>query len=192
MEESVWSFKNVTLRNRKYLVLLVRHNDFPEPVSAELERHADKFGEFMRAKGALIVPYPHRSRDALDEVLAKDWPSEIKEKMEATQFPFFVVVDQDYEVFSPKTHRSALIWFEDFEQKPIEIWKVLDSVAKKIYHDEDLFGYLEDIDTKARRAQLAKGAEAPARWVDLTLPIVPGFVSINASAIWADLMKKLQ
>jgi hypothetical protein len=65
-------------------------------------------------------------------------------------------------------------------------------VARKIRCDDDLFQYLEDVEAKARRAHLAKHAKDAAKYVDIGIPIIPGFVSVKADAIWADVMRLFQ
>jgi hypothetical protein len=192
MEESVWSFKHVTLRHRHYLLLLVRWNDFEEPVSVELERNAKKFGEFMEGNGALIMPYREKLQQAFTEIMDKHWPDEVHQRMDSTQFPFLVVINKDFESFDPGRDPSAIIWFEDFEEKPAEVWKVLATVAKRIQKGNDVFAYLGDVQRRAQRSQLGKRAENAAKYVDINIPIIPGFVSVKAAAIWADAMKLLQ
>ena len=105
-----------------------------------------------------------------------------------------MIIDQDFKTFDPKAkdHRSTIIWFADFEEDPDDVWKVLNTIANKIQSGEDLFEYLEAVESKARRAKIAKHGETIAKYVDIDIPIIPGFVSVKAGAIWADVMKQFQ
>ena len=88
MEESVYSFENVTLRHRRYLVLVVRWSEFKEDVSKRLFENIEEFGEYMEAEGALIVPYKNKMREAFGEVLKKDWPQPVKMRMNKSNIHF--------------------------------------------------------------------------------------------------------
>jgi hypothetical protein len=191
MEETVWSFENVTLRHRRCIVLLVRWSDFAEAVTVEIERHAEKFGEFMESKGVLVMPYRHKMRESFAEVVDKGWPEAVRARIEATKFPFLLIIKEDFRDFSPARHRSAIVWFEDFEEKPEEVWKVLDSLATRVVRDEDVFDWLTEVEARARRSELARKAGEASRYIDVDIPILPGVVSIKAGAIWADVMKRL-
>lgn len=183
MTDKVCAFENATLRYRDYLFFLVVWSDFNNRVTKALKEHIEQFGKELREKGAVILPSGDDTRATFIEIFQKPWPAELKERMQNDDYPFLLVIEQDFAAFDPEKHRSAIVWFSDYSEDPGDIWKIMARIARKVDAGADLFDYFEEVRERARR----KGILAKVgRYLDLKLPVIPGFVSVNANAIWAD------
>jgi hypothetical protein len=145
----------------------------------------------MEAQGALVLPYRQKILEAFGEVLAKDWPEPVRARKEATAFPFLVIIAKHFEPFDPGDDPSAIVWFEDLEDRSDGVWKVLDAIARRVQRGDDLFACLRGVEAKAARAAKADQAAGLGRYVDVAIPVIPGFVSIRAGAILADALRRL-
>ncbi len=188
MEWNVWSLKHVTRAHRDVIVILLAWNRFSNRVTDEIARHTTEFGHLMKYRGVLVMPYPERMQDALNEVLEKPWPEALSARIRTERYPFLLLIDADFEAFDPVTGRSAFVWFSDFRQNEEPIWQVFDAIGHRVEAGEDAIAYLTSVAEKARagrfRARLAK----LSKYVDVSIPLIPGVVSVNAGAVWADLL----
>lgn len=185
MDRNVWSLKYVKLLPHDYIVILLAWNQFSNRVTDEIRKHAKEFGHLMSYKGVLVMPYDDRMKDALGEVLEKNWPPSIRQKIQDEKYPFLLIINADFEDFDPRDHKSAFVWFSDFRNDEQGVWQVFDTIARKIEQRQDLIRYLTEI---AKEAELGRFQEQLAelpKYVNVTVPIVPGIISVNAGAVWA-------
>lgn len=186
MEWHVWSLKHVTRQHRDVIVILLSWNRFSNRVTDELKKHTKEFGALMSYRGVLVMPYEERMRESLSEVLEKPWPSSLAENIKREPYPFLLIIDKDFEEFDPNEDKVGFIWFSDFKDNEEPIWQVLDCIARKVDAGDDLFAYLDLVHKKSRSKKLRDKLAKLAKYVEVKIPVVPGVVSVNAGAIWAD------
>jgi hypothetical protein len=191
MSEKVVSFQDVEIRGaRKYLLLLVAWNDFQSGLRESLKKHSEVLGEAVGRYAAWVESY--EGWKAYEEVFEKAWPEEIKVRMSNEQDPFLLIIDTSFAQFDPTTNRSAIVWFSDWGDRPSEVWKPLAALQRRILREDDLFVYFENLRIRALRSKWIGRFSKLAQYFELSLPIVPGFVSVHIDAILADSLGQLE
>jgi hypothetical protein len=190
MEWNVWSLNHVELRHRDVIVILLAWNRFSNTVSEEIKKHSKEFGHIMTYKGVLVMPYDDRMRDALTEVLAKNWKTDVRTRLENEQYPFLLIINRDFVKFEPENDRFAFVWFSDLKGNEECIWEVLDTIAQKVERRDDIFDYLAAVADEAREGKFQKRLAALSKYAEVNVPIIPGLISLNAGAIWAAIMSR--
>jgi hypothetical protein len=190
MEDVVWLMENAKLRHRRYLVLVIQQTVArSDRVRQALLAETHDIGRQMRDRGAVVVPYEEQIATTFLELTAKPWRDEIRARMDATLYPFLVILETDFSDFDPGRDRSAIIWLEDFADRPDRVWEATAKLTRLVTDEEaDLFDVLAEVE-RAARAQ--ERAEAVERYVDARIPLIPGFVSLKASALLAGLVRRL-
>jgi hypothetical protein len=115
-----------------------------------------------------------------DELLDKNWPPPIRERLSTDFYPFMLVIRADFANFDPQADQWALIWFREFRSDPTQVIELFGRMARKIKLGEDAFGYLAAFAVRDRAGRWARYFE-----------FKPGIfgVSIDASAVLQDLLK---
>lgn len=191
MSEKVVSFQDVEIRgSREYLLLLVAWNDFQSELRESLGKHSEVLAKAVGRAAAWVEAY--EGWRAYEEVVEKSWPEEIKVRMNNEQDPFLLIIDTSFARFDPLTNRSAIVWFSDWGDHPSEVWKPLAALQKRILQEDDLFAYFENLRIRALRSKWIRRFKKLTQYFELSLPIVPGFVSIHIDAILADSLGQLE
>ena len=179
MSEQVTSFIPVEAGEQRYLFFFVTWNDFVTPITEELQKHRESFGEALGLRGSVIQAYRSARGDTYQEVVQKDWPQQVSERMNSEQDSFMLVIGEDFNKFDPKIHQWSLVWFSDFWKQTDSIWRVFAALAQKVRRGDDIFDYLEGVSRKQKYATLSKYIE-----------IKPGLfgTSIDVKAILEDLL----
>ncbi len=179
MSEQVTSFFPVEVGEQRYLFFFVTWNDFVTPITEELRKHREAFGESLGLQGSIIQAYRSATGETFQEVIRKDWPPKVIERMNSEQDPFMLVTGEDFKKFDPKIHRWSLVWFSDFWKKTDSIGRVFAALAQKVQRGENIFDYLEGVSRKRKYAKISKYIE-----------IKPGLLgtSIDVEAILEDLL----
>jgi hypothetical protein len=169
-------FSEAHLWGSDYLFLFLDFNDFVSNRADSVRAQLDAFGARLGPKGWVVSIFERMSYNAADEVFEKPWPEEFKEQLAGTPDPAMLVIDQDFNVFDPREHRWAAIWFAEHE--PASVYRLLNELANRVRRDEDLFSYLAGLGRKDRFRRFARYFE-----------VKPGLfgVSLNAGAIFDDL-----
>jgi hypothetical protein len=178
MTKLVTSFIPIEAGEQRHLFFFVTWNDFVTPITEELQRHREVFGEALGLQGSVIQAYRSATEGTFKEVVGKDWPPRVSERMNSEQDPFMLVIGEDFKRFDPNIHRWSLIWFSDFWEKTDSIWRVFAALAQKVQRGENIFDYLEGVSRKQKYATISKYIE-----------IKPGLfgTSIDVKAILGDL-----
>jgi hypothetical protein len=150
-EREVNAFSEVTIGDDKYLFLLVDATLADnQRDSRELLVHG--FGQALGDDATFIHTPPEDAFNAWAEVSNKDWPREIREKMEDYHYPFILVIKDDFEEFDPRDHRFAILWLslfgsEDDSKRVEELRKLLAGIARRVRSAEgpDIFEYVESV-----------------------------------------------
>jgi hypothetical protein len=188
MEDVVWLMENAKLRQRRYLVLLIQQRVYSaEEVRDAIRANVHDFGRQMRDKGAVVMPYEEQVATTFAEVTAKPWPEALRDRMDATKYPFLVIIDRDFAAFDPREHRAAVVWFEDYAEAPDTIWQVFDTITAAVTGADDLFDALAEVE---RAARAEARAEMVDRYVDARIPLIPGIVSLKANALIRGLLRR--
>jgi hypothetical protein len=188
MDWSVWSLKHAELRHRDVIVILLAWNQFSNKVSEEIRKHSKEFGHVMGYKGVLVLPYDDRMRNALQEVLNKNWTNDIKERLKNEQYPLFLIINRDFDDFDPEKDKFAFVWFSDMKGNEENMWEVLDAIAQKVERREDIFQYLTAVAEEAERGKFVDLLAGLSKYAEVKIPVIPGVISLNAGAIWAALV----
>lgn len=179
MSEQVSSFIPVVAGKQKCLFFLVTWSDFVTPITEELGKHREAFGEALGLQGTVVQSFRSATNKTFQEVLRKPWPPKIVERMNSEVDPFMLIIGEDFERFQPKVDRWSLVWFSDFRKNKDSIWRVFAVIAQKIQKGVNIFDYFYGISRKEKYASFSKYFE-----------IEPGIfgTSIDVKAILSDLL----
>jgi hypothetical protein len=159
MSELVTSFVTVKAGDQRFLFFFVTWNDFVTPISDELRKHREAFGEALGPQGSVVQAFRSATGETFQEVVRKDWPAKVIERMDSEQDPFMLVIGEDFKSFDPKIHRWTLVWFSDFWKKTDSIWRVFAALAQKVRKGENIFDYLEGVSRIQKYASISKYIE---------------------------------
>ena len=191
MSEKVVSFQDVEIRGaREYLLLLVAWNDFQSELRESLAKHSEVLAKAVGRAAAWVEAY--EGWQAYEEVTKKSWPEQVKVRMDNEQDPFLLIIDTSFARFDPLANRSAIVWFSDWGDHASEVWKPLAALQKRILQEDDLFAYFENLRIRALRSKWIGRFKKLTQYFELSLPIVPGFVSVHIDAILADGLGQLE
>jgi hypothetical protein len=143
MSEKVSSFINTEIGKMRHLFYISSWNLIETEVQEVLEKHREAFGEALGKDGKVVSSYKAATNQTFQEMVNKDWPSSIKDRMKTDQDPFMVVIDRAYDEFSPSENRWAIIWFSEFRESPNDIAYMLNKLASVASNNEDVFQYIE-------------------------------------------------
>lgn len=177
MASTMSGFVNAKLLGGDYLFLLLDFLDYVSDRSEAIKDNLDAFGQQLGPKGWVVSVFERATEQALKDLKAKPWPDDVKRAFEDNPDAALLVITKDFAEFDPQEDPWAVIWFGDHE--PSTIYRLFNEVAKKVKHEEDLFGYLEQV---GRR----RGFRRLSRYVGFQ-PKIFG-ISINANAIFDDLV----
>jgi hypothetical protein len=183
-EREVNAFSEVTIGDDKYLFLLVDATLADnQPDSKELLVHA--FGQALGHDATVIHTPREDAFNAWAEVSNKNWPREIRSKMEDYHYPFILVIKEDFEEFDPSDHRFAILWLsvfgsEDDSERVEELRKLLAGIARRVRSadDPDIFEYVESV--AAAGAGPEPAAASASVWDNLR------GTAVNATAVIGD------
>ncbi len=179
MSEQVTSFIRVEVGDSRYLFFLVTWNDFVTPITEELQKQREPFGEALGLRGSVIQAFKSARNSTFNQVVAKQWPQDIVKRMKTEQDPFMLIINQDFREFKPEMHPWGIVWFSDFWEKSNLIYRVFGALAQKVRGGEDVLGYLATLSRQGKYKKLTKYLE-----------IKPGLwgVAIDVKALLDDLL----
>lgn len=179
----------------RYAFIFAAWDTFYDEVRNELTRQAHAFGGALGGKGIFVQPFPERMHEAANEVLGKQWPDALRQRLDDSADPIILIIDQEFAQFDPREHGYAIIWLGDYHSEPEAIRPLLQVLAQKTRRDEDVIGYLRDVAEKvqddARRTELDDAVGTAARiasYVEVK-PTLFG-VSIDLKAILRDIAQR--
>lgn len=178
MSAKVSSFKTVRMNKYEYVFIVAGWNDYVTPITDELNKQLEPFGEDLGTKGLVVQPYKSATRNTLEEITGKNWDKDIMNRFEKESHPFMLIIDTDFEYFNPTSHSWGIIWFSEFENQPAKVIQLLKKLANKTRTGKDVFSYLKCVTKESKLKILAKYFEVK--------PKVFG-ISIDAKAILEDL-----
>jgi hypothetical protein len=143
MSGLVSSFERVKIGEFRYLFIIVTWNDYASGIAEEIEKQFEPFGADLGIKGQIVKAFKTASFNTADEVLSKKWTKEMKEKLESSQDPVMLIIDQDFNLFNPAEDQWAIIWFSDYFKNTEKIYRIFSLLSGKTKRDEDLFKFLK-------------------------------------------------
>jgi hypothetical protein len=195
---SVWcmrkvsSLKTGTAGDYRWVFILVAFSDYKSDVREEVRRQADAFAADLREMGMWVEAFEQAQWEVAREVLEKQWPNEIREKMEAASEPALLVIENDFDRFNPCKHRWAIVWLTDLRGDD-DVRPFLKKIASTARRGDDVIGALNEAATRiAQKEQGARVARFTARagsyieWKP-KLPLVG--LQIDLKAILRDLAR---
>jgi hypothetical protein len=171
-EEIVVSFKTVTLRERKYLFLIVMAARFENnPHQDALQRDIPDFGKNLGASGAVVSAYEAVDEKVREEVLSKSWGDEkAVQAMRQSIDPFILVINQDFERFDPQEHEWALLWLSNYEAEDLN--RVFAYLVRETKQDEgDVFRYLKRLAARDKTKRWIKYFEFKPHLLGVSLDV---------------------
>ncbi|MBK6950309.1 MAG: hypothetical protein IPH16_21505 [Haliscomenobacter sp.] len=115
--------------------------------------HLEKFGERIGEQALVVQAYFKDTYETAEQILSLPWLPDLRSRMEQEQEPFLLVIREDFRAFDPSVHPWGILWFGDYWDDPDAIWRVLDTLTRKLRSGEDLFAYFQHLreapDTKA-------------------------------------------
>jgi hypothetical protein len=184
MSEKVSAFWPVHIGKFQYLFFVINWNDFSNTITESLERNFEILGQEIGLAGKVVQAYKSARWETFKEVKKKDgWPHDVFARFDSEQYPFMLVINTNFEEFSPKEDLWTVIWFSDFRDNPDTISEIFGNLVKKIRQDENLFVYFKNLAVKQTTKELAEYFE-----------IKPGAfgISVDVNAILEDLGKSMQ
>lgn len=169
-------------------------NTYQDPVRDEIDRQKDAFAEDLGSAGVLEEAFESYRADWARAFLAKQWPEDIRRRIDADREPLILVTENGgsgFAGFDPGRDRWAIIWFSQFEGSPYDIKPLFMTLARKTRDGEDVIQYLIDVAVRdSERHKAGKIARFFARGVGYVdwRPSIPFIgLSIDVKAILADL-----
>jgi hypothetical protein len=184
MSEKVSAFWPVQVGKFQYLFFIVNWNDFSNQITASLERNIEILGQEIGIAGKVVQSYKSARGQTFDEVINKDgWPRNVSTRFESEQYPFMLVINKNFEDFSPPDDVWAVVWFSDFSDNPDRISEIFGTLVKKIRREEDLFAYFRSLTLKQNTKEFVDYFE-----------IKPGAfgLSVDVKALLEDLGTSIQ
>ncbi len=163
--ELVSSFIPVDIGKMRYLFFLVTWNAFVTPLTEQLQKQREAFGEALGPEGVIIQAFRSATGNTFAEVVAKKWPPDVAKKMKGEQDPFMIIINESFEKFDPDTNPWGVVWFSNFLERPDSIYRVLGALAQKVRNQENVFECLSKLSRKQKYKRLSKYVEIqPGLW----------------------------
>ncbi len=178
MTAKVSSFSAVRMNNYDYVFIVAGWNEFVTPITDELYKQIEPFGEALGLNGLVVQPYKSATRNTLDEVTGKNWDKDIRARFDRETYPFIIIINTDFAKFNPASHFWSIIWFSEYENQPSRIVTLFQKLANKTRTNKNVFSYLKCVTLESKVKRVAK-------YIELK-PAVFG-ISIDAKAILNDL-----
>jgi hypothetical protein len=177
MSMKVGSLDSVAIGRFQYIFIIVVWDDYVSPIRSELEKQSEAFGADLAEKGLVVRAFDNANGHVSGQLLDKNWPDEMKRKLDGDQEPLMVIIRTDFESFDPRSDPWAVLWFSQWEDSPETIYRVFRLLADKSNADEDVFHYV---------ARLSKKRKFK-KWVKY-LELKPNFqgIGININALLED------
>jgi hypothetical protein len=145
MSAKVSSFEKIQLGEYEYLFFLVAWSDYESSVREHLNQHLEKFGERIGEQALVVQSYAKDAYGTAEQMLSLSWEPDLRSRMEQEQEPFLLVIREDFRAFDPSVHPWGILWFGDYWDDPDAVWRVLDSLTRKLRGGEDLFAYFQHL-----------------------------------------------
>jgi hypothetical protein len=174
-------------------------NSYHDDVRAEIERQKWAFAEDLGDAGVFEEPFESQRSQWADQFRDKEWPEEVREKIDGDGEPVILVLPADemgagFTSFDPTSREWAIIWFSDFEGVPYDVKPLFQTLARKTKAGDDVIVYLREVAERRRRREAAgKVAKIFGRTVSYVdwKPKVPFIgLSIDVKAILEDLLSR--
>lgn len=138
------NFLSVTRGNSEYLFILVAGEHWFEGQARDslipvLEK---VFARNLGDRGTLVISFTKDAKSNLEQVLAKDWPPLVRDALEYSPAQL-LVIDKDFEEFSPPEHSYILIDFRDAPTDGVTAHRVLQQLEHAVNTRESLFAWWE-------------------------------------------------
>lgn len=156
MSAKVSLFAPVRIGGFKYLFVIVGWNDYATALKEEMSKQLDAFGADLGTSALVLQSYKHSEYTTFQEVRKKDWPDDFRERLDGDVDPCMLVIDTDFEVFSPTNDRWAVVWFSDLATYAKDLPRLFHRVAELSRAGGDVFEYLKRLVLKANVKKAAK------------------------------------
>jgi hypothetical protein len=173
----VGSLDSVTIGRFDYVFIIAVWDEYRSPLREQLDKQSDPFGQELGEKGLVVQAFDNANPQVAAQLLAKDWPYEIRQRIDKDHEPIMVIIDVSFEDFDPGEHQWAIVWFSQWDDKPENLYRVFRLLADKSQADEDVFHYVARIAKKKKFQKWAQRFE-----------LKPNFygIGININAILQD------
>lgn len=161
MTDFVCSFEKTQIGKYNYTFYFVTLNEavpsekdmqaLSKPVRIELGLEV---GRTMQDKGVFIQALGDDEYDVAREVVSKNWPEQIHERMRTKYEPYVLVINENFEDFDPMQDSWLLIWATDFDWNAF--FRVLRWLARMTRKGEDLFDYFSIAVSKQQYGHFAQ------------------------------------
>ena len=138
------SFENVLVQDYNYLIFVVFWNELETEFTNNLKEQAHSLGTALDELGFVVQPSKAKATyETAQQVKEKEWPDEIIRKFDAEQFPFILIINNDFNSFNPKQHPWTIFWgSEDFSNVD-QVHKLFSKILQLIRAGDNLFDYFE-------------------------------------------------
>jgi hypothetical protein len=109
--QQTYSFVGTTIRGYRYLFFALYEDylDFRRDFVREFNVHIERFGRDLQGFGAVVVPFEGDIEATRSQVFSKSWSDD--ERSELEHVPSLLVIDRDFDSFSPRTDPWVLLHF---------------------------------------------------------------------------------
>src|SRR3954453_21308587 len=118
MNATVSTFQWVGREPYRHTFLLVVRDAFEDAVRDEISRQAEAFGAALGPAGQFVKSQPQRMYETAEEVMAKAWPDDVRDRMYEDADPFLLALADPFADFDPREHPYAIVWLSDFHEHP--------------------------------------------------------------------------
>ncbi len=163
------TFERVKIQDYQYLIFFVFWSDFEGEFTRRLREQGISFGAEIEDKGFVVLSDRKKSFDTAEQVRLKEWPEEVRNRLEADMQPFILIIDKDFKDFEPNKHQFVIIWLSDYVGDPDQVHNVLLRLLRKIKTGSNLFKELQENRGKKWYQKWAKYVEVKPKVFGVTL-----------------------
>jgi hypothetical protein len=178
MTERIATLLNVNSKQNQYVFIICNESPNPSQLARLVIREAHRFADNL---GALVRVAQHDPKTRLPEIaaelLAKDWPQPIKDRMQRERDIFVLALRCDFERFNPYRDRWAIIWPSGLRNISKRVPRLFDRLFRAIHQERrDLFELFEAVVEH-------KDGSIPATIISTLTHIVPECIAVKRGRV---------
>jgi hypothetical protein len=159
MSALMCSFERVKIQDYEYLLFVVFWNELETPLTKQLRDQAISLGAAIEERGFVVVAFEKASYETAEQVTAKPWPAEVKQRFGVEQDPFMLIINKDFQEFDPRQHPWTIVWFSEHRDHPDQVYKVLSRIVRIVRSGSSLFEHFKANEKKSWYQKWAKFVE---------------------------------
>jgi hypothetical protein len=142
MSEMVSSLYSVTLGGGHYIIIVVNESNYATKIQKLLLQQAQIFGEQAGVKAKIVRSYPRASERTFQQVKKKQWPAEVRDRIDADEEPFLIFIKSNFREFDPAHDEWFILWLSKQRAAEKTIPSFFHKVDGELKRSADFFEFL--------------------------------------------------